>query len=94
MTGLALDGMLGLMVLSAWLGAAGFARLRAPLDRLHCSAFVAATSGPCLVVAAFLADGPSARALKILFLWLILLIFGGALSHAVGRAVAARGPAP
>lgn len=40
-----IDVLLSLLVAVTWLGCVGFARLRAPLDRLHCAAFVNATAG-------------------------------------------------
>jgi multicomponent Na+:H+ antiporter subunit G len=91
---LALDGLLAIMVLAAWLGCAGFARLRAPLDRIHCVAFVNATSGVALVLASFVSDGFSARAWKILLVIGASLLSGAASSHAVGRALLLRGSAP
>lgn len=94
MTGLVIDALLAIAVLAAWLGCAGFARLRAPLDRLHCVAFVNATAGAALTAAAFVADGPSIRAFKILLVAGISLLAGAALSHASGRALLLRGSAP
>jgi multisubunit Na+/H+ antiporter MnhG subunit len=90
---LAIDGLLGVMVLATWLGCAGFLRLRVPLDRMHCVAFVYATAGGALSVAAFVSDGASDRALKILLLTAVGLLTGGALSHATGRALLLRGDA-
>lgn len=94
MTSVTIDVLLAVMVLSAWLGCVGFVRLRAPLDRLHCVAFVNATAGTALVLVAFLSDGPSARACKILLIVGASLLAGAAMSHAVGRALLTRGSAP
>ena len=94
MTRVALDGLLGLAVLSAWLGCAGFLRLRTALDRMHCVAFVYATAGSALTVAAFVSDGASDRALKVLLLTVAGLVTGAAMSHATGRALLLRGSAP
>lgn len=85
-----IDGLLGLMVLSAWIGCLGFARLRTPLDRVHCVAFVNATAGLAFAAAAFVADGPSVRAFKILLVVGILLVSGAATAHAIGRALLQR----
>lgn len=85
---IAIAAVLGVAVLATWLGCIGFARLRSPYARLHCVPFVALASGVPVVVAAFLADGLSDRALKILLLVLIIVIGGAALSHASGRAFA------
>lgn len=94
MTRLAIDLLLGIAVLAAWVGAAGFLRLRDPLDRLHCVAFVNATAWVALAVAAFVADGLSDRALTILLVAVIGLVAGAAMSHATGRALLLRGDVP
>ena len=83
----ALDLCLALAVLAAWLGAFGFLRLRSALDRLHCTTFVLASSGPLLALAAFLDEGLTPRSLKLTALVAILLTAGAATSHAAGRAL-------
>jgi len=80
--------LLALAVGAAWLGCIGFARLRSPYARLHCVPFVTAAAGAPVVIAAFLADGASDRACKILLLVVLALAGGAALSHAAGRAFA------
>ena len=90
MTSIIIDALLTLAVLTCWLGAAGFARLTSPLDRLHCVTFVNAGAGVAILVAAFVADGVSARAIKILVLNAAVLASGAALSHATGRALLLR----
>lgn len=82
-----IDGLLGLLVATVWLGCLGFVRLRTPLDRLHCASFVNVVAGALLVVLAFAADGVSDRALKVLLSVAITLVAGSALSHALGRAL-------
>ena len=92
-----IDLLLALLVAATWLGCLGFARLRHPLDRLHCATFVNAAAGTLLVVIGFAADGLSDRAWKILLMAAINLLAGAALSHAIGRAITYRGhfkPAP
>ena len=79
--------LLAVVVGVVWLGCLGFARLRTPLDRLHCVAFVNAAAGSALCVAGFLADGASTRAWNILLTVLVSLCYGAALSHASGRAL-------
>ena len=88
---LAAEILLGLGVLAAWLGCAGFARMRSPLDRMHCVAFVNATSGVCVLLAAALTEGPTTRVFKILLIVGIGLLAGAAMSHATGRALLLRG---
>ena len=48
-------------------------------------------AGPLLVAAAFVADGASNRAWKILLLVALVMLNGAATSHAVARATAWRG---
>jgi multicomponent Na+:H+ antiporter subunit G len=88
---LIVDALLVVGVLAAWLGCAGFARMRAPLDRMHCVAFVNATSGVCVLLAAALTEGPTTRVFKILLIVGISLLAGAAMSHATGRALLLRG---
>ena len=91
MSRVAIEVLLALLVLAAWLGCAGFARLRAPLDRMHCVAFVNVTAGTALTIAAFVSDGVSDRALKVLLITGLSLLAGAAMSHATGRALLLRG---
>ncbi len=90
MTRTVIDALLAIIVLSSWLAAAGFARLRDPLDRLHCVPFVYATAGVALVILAFTADGASVRALKTLLIVCLGLVSGAAMSHVTGRALTLR----
>ncbi len=71
-------------------GCGRFLRLKAPLDRLHCVSFVNAAAGGAIAVVAFVADGASDRALKILVLTAVILLVGAALAHATGRALVQR----
>jgi multicomponent Na+:H+ antiporter subunit G len=82
--------LLAVAVVATWLGCIGFTRLRTAYARLHCVPFVVIAAGFPITAAAFLADGISSRSLKILFLQLGMLLVGGALSHATGRAIALR----
>ena len=79
--------LLAVLVGVTWLGCLGFARLRTPLDRLHCAAFVNVAAGALLVAVAFCADGSSVRAWKVLFAAAASVLGGAALSHAAGRAL-------
>lgn len=87
-------GLLVVMVAAAWLGCLGFARLRAPLDRLHAATFINVVGGGALVLVAFIADGASDRALKILLAVAVSVGAGAASSHAVARALVQRGAGP
>jgi multicomponent Na+:H+ antiporter subunit G len=84
------DALLAVAVGACWLGAAGFLFLKAALDRLHCVSFVNAAAGLAVAAAAFVADGPSDRAFKILVMTAAVLVAGAALAHATGRALVQR----
>lgn len=91
---LATDAALVLLVATAWLGALGFARLRAALDRLHAAPFISAGAGFFLLVAGVLTDGASVRVAKIVLILLASLLAGAASSHAIGRALLNRRSVP
>ncbi len=78
----------------AWLAAAGFARLRTPLDRLHCVTLVNGGSGLALIAASLAGDGISNRTGNILFVVALNLVGGAAGSYAVGRTLRVRGSLP
>lgn len=82
--------LLTIAVAFVWLGCLGFARLGSAYDRLHCVTFAAVTGGFFVIMAAFVADGISDRALKILLFFLLTLANGAAVTHATGRAVMRR----
>ncbi|MCR0981234.1 monovalent cation/H(+) antiporter subunit G [Roseomonas populi] len=90
MTEALVGALLAAMVAAAWLAAAGAARLRGPLNRLHAVAFVNIACGLPLAVAAFVTDGASARALKVAAIVLLSWLVGAATSHATGRALVKR----
>lgn len=92
--GAVIDALLVIAVLGAWLGCAGFARLRDPFDRLHCVAFVNVVSGGAITLAAFASDGVSVRVGKLLLAVGVSLLAGAATSHAIGRALTIRAAAP
>ena len=83
--------MLGIALVSAWLAAAAFVRLRTPLERVHVVTFVNVVTIGAITIAAFLADGVTAQTLKILFIWIINLGAGAVLTHATARALHLRG---
>ncbi len=83
--------LLAVAVLAAWLGAAGFIRLRTPLDRLHCAGFIGVACGLPIVLAAFVGDGLSIRACKTALAVAALLLSGAAGAPAIGRALLLRG---
>ena len=90
MTVVIVDILLAIAVVAAWVGALGFARLASALDRLHCVGFTTIGCGLPIVAAAFVADGPSTRAFKMLLLLAVALVAGAAVNQAVARAIFTR----
>jgi multicomponent Na+:H+ antiporter subunit G len=88
------DTALALCVAASWLGCVGFARLRSPLDRIHCVAFVNVTAGTALALAAIATDGITPRTVKIVFLVLVSILAGAATAHATARSLFDRGSVP
>ena len=82
---------LAVVVGLAWLGVAGFVRLREPLDRLHCVTFVNAGSGVAMLAASVAADGLSSRTGTVVLVLAVNLLGGAAGSYAIGRALRMRG---
>ena len=90
MSAILVDALLATAVVAAWIGALGFARLGSALDRLHCVTFLTIGCGLPIVIAAFVADGPSTRAFKLLLLFVVALVAGAAMTHAAARAIFTR----
>lgn len=82
--------LLAIAVLTAWLGAAGFARLSLPLDRLHCVTFVNVGCGALILPAAALWGGSADDLIKLALLLAASVIGGAAFAHATGRAILER----
>lgn len=87
---IAVSLLLAVVVLVLWLATWGLGRLHSAYDRIHCASFAVAGAGLPLAVVAFVSDGASDRAFKILLLVLLLLVSGATLAHASGRAMASR----
>lgn len=86
----AVAALLAALVLTVWLGAAGFTRLAWPLDRLHCVTFVNVTCGALSLIAAGLWGASLDDVIKLAFLLGSLLIGGAAIGHATARAIVRR----
>ncbi len=84
------EALLALVVLTAWLGVAGFLRLAWPLDRLHCVTFVNITCGGLILIGAGLWGGSPDDVLKVAILLCTLLSGGAAIAHATARAIVRR----
>lgn len=97
MRAIAIDVLLALAVLACWLGAAGFLRVRTARDRLHSVTFANGVAGVAVVAAAFVADGASDSALKVLIVAAAALLIGGTANLAIAGVTHERrrsGPAP
>jgi multicomponent Na+:H+ antiporter subunit G len=86
----ALEAWLALLVLTAWLGVAGFLRLAWPLDRLHCVTFVNITGAGLILIGAGLSGGSPDDLIKVAILLGTLLSGGAAIAHATARAIVRR----
>ncbi|HEY9111324.1 MAG TPA: monovalent cation/H(+) antiporter subunit G [Rhodanobacteraceae bacterium] len=83
----AVDALLAFAVLSAWIGALAFLRLRTSFERLHVITFVNVVAGGAITAAAALSGGMSARTLQCIFVWIVVVTAGALLSHAIARAL-------
>ncbi len=88
---IAIDALLAVAVVGTWLGCLGFVQLRRATDRLHTVAFVNVVGLAPVAAMAFVADGTANRAWKVLLILIVSLLTGGALAHAIGRALVLRG---
>jgi multicomponent Na+:H+ antiporter subunit G len=84
---LAIDALLAFAVLTAWIGAIAFLRLRTHFERLHVITFVNLVGGAAITIAAVLHDGLSGRTFKCVFTWIVIVVVGALLSHATSRAL-------
>lgn len=82
-------GLLGIVVLSCWLGALGMLRMREPMQSLHYLA-LPAVGGLFLAAAVFLRTGPGQAAWKTLLIAVILLGINSVVGHATARAFRTR----
>lgn len=84
---IALDSLLGLVVLASLIGAVALVRLETPFEKLHTGSFIGAAGGIALMAAGFVADGVTDRSLKLVLIVVVLLIAGAAANHATARAL-------
>ncbi|SER10370.1 multicomponent Na+:H+ antiporter subunit G [Faunimonas pinastri] len=85
MTAILIDILLGLAVVSAWLGTAGLVLLRTSEDRLHAATFTTVAPGFLITVAVLLHQPFSALSLKQVLLFAASVVLGGILTHSIGR---------
>ena len=87
---LAVEALLAIAVLSAWLAAAGLVVNKDPLARLHSASYLTATAGFFVASAIFVSDPLSQYGLKTGLTFLVLFVPGAVTTHALGRAVHSR----
>lgn len=85
-----LDVLLGLVVLSCWLGVIGMLRMREPLQALNYLALPGAIGVVLLAGAVFVENGWSSVFLKSLLIAFILLAINSVVTHATARAFRTR----
>jgi multisubunit Na+/H+ antiporter MnhG subunit len=83
-------GLLGVVVLSCWLGALGMLLLRDPTQALHYLSLPSSIGAPALAAAIFAGVGPNQAAGKMLLLTLVLFTTNAVVTHATARAFRAR----
>lgn len=82
--------LLGIVVLSCWLGVIGMWRMRTPVQALHYLAVPATAGAAALVVAIFVKTGNSQIAWKMVMIWAVMLAANSIVAHATARAFRAR----
>lgn len=88
---LAVDALLAFAVLTAWITALAFLRLRSGHDGLHAITFFNLVGGGAIVAAVIISDGPTGRAFQCVLIWLAVAAAGALVSHAIARALRLRG---
>ncbi|MBB2203273.1 monovalent cation/H(+) antiporter subunit G [Gluconacetobacter tumulisoli] len=86
MSAILLDGALGLLVIVAWVAVLGFLRLPETLDALHAAALLNVAGSASLIMVCVIADGLSARTIKLVLIALLLVFGGAVVSQMIGRA--------
>ena len=78
--------LLGVIVLSCWIGSAGMWRMKEPIQALHYISLPGSLGVIALSIAVFVEAGNSQASWKTLFIAIILLGFNAVVGHATGRA--------
>lgn len=87
----AIDILLALAVLVAWITALAFFRFASGYDRLHAITFFNLVGGGAITAAVVVSDGFTARTFQAVLIWLVVASAGALLSHVIGRALRLRG---
>lgn len=88
---IAVDALLALAVLVAWITTAACLRWRSGYDRLHAITFFNLVGGGAITVAVVISDGLTSRTFQCVLIWLVVAGAGALLSHAIARALRVRG---
>jgi monovalent cation/proton antiporter MnhG/PhaG subunit len=84
------SALLGIVVLSCWLGVLGMWRMREPMQALHYLSLPATFGVVALALALLVAQGPGQDFWKTLLIAVILLAANSVVTHATARAFRAR----
>ena len=90
MKAIAIDVLLGGVVLSCWLGVIGMWRMRRPTDALHYLSLPTVLGGVLLTAAVFAGTGMSAAGWKMAAIAMVLVSFNAVVAHATARAFRVR----
>jgi monovalent cation/proton antiporter MnhG/PhaG subunit len=82
----AIEGLLALSVLIAWVSVLGMLRMRDPYQRMHYISPPASLSAIFIVVAIFLQRGLKPESFKALFTAVVLIAMNTFVTHAASRA--------
>jgi multisubunit Na+/H+ antiporter MnhG subunit len=84
------DALLGGVVLSCWVGAAGMWKMKQPIQALHYVSVPASTGIILLAIAVIMEEGNSQASWKALLIAVVVLGINAVVGHATGRALRAR----
>lgn len=85
-----IDGLLGGVVISCWLGVIGMWRMRTPTEALHYLSLPTVLGGVLLTVAVFAETGMSSAGWKMAAIAVVLVSFNAVVAHAMARAFRVR----
>ncbi len=84
------DSLLGVVVISTWVGVVGMVRMPRPMQALHYLSVPASLGVVALTVAIFVETGSSPQSWKTLLIALILFGISSVVTHATARAFRTR----
>jgi monovalent cation/proton antiporter MnhG/PhaG subunit len=84
------DILLGIVVLTCWVGTIGMWRMKQPIQALHYISLPASLGVIALSIAVFVEEGNSQASWKTLLIAVVVLGINAVVGHATGRAFRAR----